>query len=165
MRRVNIAAPSFQYDSADPEGYRSGLYRFGASLGATRTGTSVYEVPPGQAICPYHYEYGEDEWLMVLDGRPTLRHPQGTDALEPWDVVFFPSGPEGGHQVRNDTDEPVRVLMWSTVSHPAATVYPDSGKVGIWTGNDDDNVLVERSSNVPYFHGEVPRSDAPPEQV
>ena len=50
------------------------------------TGASVYELPPGQAICPYHYEYGEEEWLLVLDGRPTLRHPEGTDQLDPWDA-------------------------------------------------------------------------------
>src|SRR5436309_15347823 len=77
MRRVNISAPSFAYDADDPEGFRAGLFRFGPLLGATRTGTSVYELPPGQAICPYHYEYGEEEWLLVLQGRPTLRHPDG----------------------------------------------------------------------------------------
>ena len=53
------------------------MLRFGPQVGATRTGTSVYELPPGQAICPYHYEYGEEEWLLVLVGRPTLRTPAG----------------------------------------------------------------------------------------
>lgn len=48
---------------------------------------SVYALPPGQAICPYHYENPEEEWLLVLDGRPTLRHPGGEDELQPWDVV------------------------------------------------------------------------------
>lgn len=57
------------------------------------TGMSAYELPPGQAIGPYHYENPEEEWLLVLDGRPTLRHPDGEDELKPWDVVFFPPGP------------------------------------------------------------------------
>ena len=155
MRRVNIAEPAFTYDADDPEGFRAGMFRFGGQLGATRTGATVYELPPGQAICPYHYEYGEEEWLLVLEGRPTLRHPGGSAELEPWDVVTFPPGPDGAHGVRNATDETVRVLMFSTVVHPAATVYPDSDKVAIWTGNPDDNVIVRRASGVDYYEGET----------
>lgn len=154
MRRVNLADPAFTYDDADPAGFRSGLLRMGEQLGAERTGTSLYELPPGEALCPYHYEYGEEEWLLVLDGRPSVRDPQGTEQLEPLDVVYFPVGPEGAHQVRNDTTETVRVLMWSSVVHPTATVYPDSDKVAIWTGNRDDDVIVQRASNVDYWHGE-----------
>jgi uncharacterized cupin superfamily protein len=154
MQRVNIADPSFRYDSDDPEGFRAGLFRFGTQLGAKDTGTSVYELPPGQSICPYHYEYGEEEWALVLQGRPTLRTPDGTEQLQQLDVVFFPMGPAGAHQIRNDTDEPARVLMWSTVVVPTATAYPDSDKVGIWTGVKEEDVMVVRSSKVGYYHGE-----------
>lgn len=154
VRRINISDPTFRYDADDPEGFRSGMFRFGPQLEAKQLGTTVYELPPGQALCPYHYEYAEEEWLLVLEGRPTVRHPGGADTLEPWDVVLFPTGPDGAHQVRNDTDETVRVLMYSTVEHPAATVYPDSDKIAIWTGNEDDNVIVRRSSGVGYFDGE-----------
>jgi uncharacterized cupin superfamily protein len=154
MQRVNIADPSFRYDSDDPEGFRAGLFRLGTQLGAKDTGTSVYQLPPGQSICPYHYEYGEEEWALVLQGRPTLRTPDGTEQLQQFDVVFFPMGPAGAHQIRNDTDEPARVLMWSTVVVPTATAYPDSDKVGIWTGVKEEDVMVVRSSNVDYYHGE-----------
>jgi uncharacterized cupin superfamily protein len=154
VRRINIARPEFTYDDDDPDGFRAGMFRFGQLVGATRTGTTVYELPPGQAICPYHYEYGEEEWLIVLAGRPTLRCPDGSETLEPWDVVCFPPGPDGAHGVRNDTDETVRLLMYSTVSHPAASVYPDSDKIGIWTGNRDDDLMVRRSSGVDYYAGE-----------
>ncbi len=154
MLRVNIADPAFKYDPADPEGYKAGLYRFGKDLGAEQTGTSVYELPPGQAICPYHYEYGEEEWAMVLSGRPSLRTPDGIAQLDPWDVVFFPKGPAGAHQLRNETDDPVRVLMWSQVVNPSATAYPDSDKVGVWTGVEGENLIVERSSDVDYYRGE-----------
>ena len=154
MRRVNIADPSFNYDSDDPEGFRAGLFRFGSQLGAKQTGTSVYELPPGQAVCPYHFEYGEEEWALVLEGRPTLREPDGTEQLEPFDVVFFPMGPEGAHQIRNETEEPVRLMMWSTVVVPTATAYPDSDKVGIWTGVKEDDLMVRRSGNVEYYDGE-----------
>jgi uncharacterized cupin superfamily protein len=155
VRRVNIADPQFSYDAEDPDGFRAGMARVGPSLGASQIGTSVYELGPDQAICPYHYEYAEEEWLLVLRGRPTLRDPDGAQQLEPWDLVMFPTGPDGAHQVRNDTAETVRVMMYSTVHHPAATVYPDSDKIAIWTGNKEDDLMTTRSSGVDYFHGET----------
>lgn len=155
MRRVNIASPEFTYDPDDPEGFRAGMSRFGPELGAGRLGATVYELPPGQAICPYHYEYSEEEWLVVLEGRPTVRHPAGSDELAPWDVVRFDTGPEGAHGVRNETEERVRVLMFSNVEYPAVTVYPDSDKIGVYTPGKRDDVIVRRSSSVDYFDGEA----------
>jgi uncharacterized cupin superfamily protein len=154
VRRINISAPDFEYDSGDPEGFRSGIARLGKRLGAERTGISVYELPPGEAVCPYHYEHGEEEWLLVLTGNPTLRTPEGEKLIEPWDVVWFPIGPAGAHGIRNETGETVRVLMFSDVVYPAVTVYPDSDKVGVWTRDKQDNLIVERSSGVDYFEGE-----------
>jgi uncharacterized cupin superfamily protein len=155
MNRVNISDPTFEYDPGDPEGFRSGMFRFGPQLGAKETGASVYELPPGQAVCPFHYEYGEDEWVLVLAGRPSLRTPEGTEQLEPFDVAFFPKGPTGAHKISNDTSEAVRILMWSTIVYPSATAYPDSDKIGIWTGDKAQDVMVVRSSKVDYFHGET----------
>jgi uncharacterized cupin superfamily protein len=154
MKRVNIAAPDFEFDPVDPEGFRSGLARLSKLLGGEESGISVYELPPGQAICPYHYEVGEEEWLLVLSGHPTLRHPDGSETLDPWDVVRFPKGAAGAHGIRNQTDEPARVLMFSTVLTPTATVYPDSDKVAIWTGDKETDVIVRRDAVVDYFEGE-----------
>ena len=57
MKRINIANPQFTYDDEDPEGFRSGMARLGKLLGgAEKSGISVYELHPGQSICPYHYE-------------------------------------------------------------------------------------------------------------
>src|SRR4051794_41600776 len=130
MRRVSISDPDFTYDPEDPEGFRSGMCRLGDRVGAKDTGTSVYELPPGQALCPYHYEYAEEEWALVLEGTATLRTPQGSEPLGPTELAFFPTGPVGAHLIRNDTDQPLRVLMFSDVVTPAATAYPDSDKVG-----------------------------------
>ena len=154
MRRVSIASPTFEYDPEDPEGFRCGMFRLGGDLGAKDTGTSVYELPPGQAVCPYHYEYGEEEWMLVLAGRPTLRAPEGTEQLAPDDVAFFPKGPAGAHQIRNDTGETVRILMWSTIVVPTATAYPDSDKVGVWTGDKAEDLMVPRAAKVDYYEGE-----------
>jgi uncharacterized cupin superfamily protein len=155
MQRVRLTNPPLSHDPADPEGFRAGMARFGPQLGARQTGASLYELPPGQAVCPYHYEYGEEEWLLVLDGRPTVRTPEGSEQLEPLELAFFPMGPAGAHQVRNDTDAAVRVLMWSTVVVPTATAYPDSDKVGVYTGDRAEDLIVQRSSRVDYYHGEA----------
>jgi len=156
MRRVNLSEPDLELDDADPPGFQALMHRFGPSLGASRTGASLYELPPGEALCPYHFEYGEDEWVLVLSGSPTLRDPDGTHELRALDVVFFPPGPDGAHQLRNDSAEPARILMWSTIVYPGATVYPDSDKIGIWPDETKrDHILVERSSGVDYFHGEI----------
>jgi uncharacterized cupin superfamily protein len=155
MPHLNIASPPFQYDAPDPEGFRAGMFRFGKLLGAEKTGCSIYELPPGQSICPYHYEYGEDEWLLVLEGTPTLRTPEGEEQIGPWEMVFFPPGPAGAHLVRNLSEETARVLMFSTRVEPAVCVYPDSGKIGVYTGNEDDDLMVRKTSGVGYFDGEV----------
>jgi uncharacterized cupin superfamily protein len=156
MKRINIAAPQFTYDEEDPERFRSGRAVLGKLLGGPKeSGISAYELPPGQAVCPYHYEVGEEEWLLVLEGNPTLRHPEGSDRLEPWDVVFFEKGAAGAHGIGNETEETARVLMFSTVVIPTATVYPDSDKVGIWTGDPETDVMVRRESGVDYFDGEA----------
>lgn len=156
MKRINIAAPQFEYDGEDPEGFRSGMARLGKLVaGPEESGISVYELPPGQALCPYHYEVGEEEWLLVLEGNPTLRHPDGSDRLEPWDVVFFEKGAAGAHGIGNESEQTVRVLMFSTVVIPTATVYPDSDKVGVWTGDPEADVIVRRDSRVDYFDGEA----------
>jgi uncharacterized cupin superfamily protein len=154
MRRFNLFAAEVAHDLDDPEGYRGGGVRLGPLLGASRLGATLYELPPGQSICPYHYEYGNEEWLLVVSGTPLLRHPDGEDELAAGDVVCFPEGPEGAHKVANRTAETVRVLMLSTVNDPAVAVYPDSDKIGVWPGDARDNVMVRREGQVDYWVGE-----------
>ena len=92
--------------------------RFGPKIGATRMGASVYELPPGQALCPYHYE-SDEEWLLVLRGQVTVRHSDGVDVLGPGDVTCFPVGPTGAHKTSNEGKETVRMVMLSTKDEPA----------------------------------------------
>jgi uncharacterized cupin superfamily protein len=129
---VNVYEVETEADETDPPGFRSRMARFGPTLGASQLGGTVYDLPPGQAVCPYHYEFPEEEWLLVLAGRPTLRDPDGEHALEEGDLVVFPVGPDGAHKVTNGTDEPVRILMLSNVAEAGFSVYPDSGKTNVW---------------------------------
>jgi uncharacterized cupin superfamily protein len=147
LRRANLAAIACEPRPQLPEGFRRNSSRVGAALGAARTGLSVYELPPGQAIGPYHYEAPEEEWLLVVSGTPTLRHPDGEQQLQPLDLVFFPSGPAGAHLVRNTSESTARVAMFSSNSAAAgAVVYPDSDMIWMWTADDAVDIIVERSS-------------------
>jgi len=89
MRRVNLNRLEFEYDAEDPEGFRSGMARFGPGFGAEISGATVYELPPGEVLCPYHYEWGEEEWLLVLRGRPTVRGPEETLVRRESAVDYF----------------------------------------------------------------------------
>jgi uncharacterized cupin superfamily protein len=69
--------------------------------------------------------------------------------------VVFPSGPEGAHKVTNRTDEHVRVALLSTRARTAVSVYPDSNKVGVWSGDGEVSQLFRRGDAVDYFDGEL----------
>lgn len=138
-------------DPADPPGYRGRMARFGQALGAVQLGGSVYELDPGESVCPYHYEHPEEEWLLVLEGTPTLRDPDGEHELSEGDLVCFLEGPEGAHKVTNRSSEQVRILMVSTKTDTAVAVYPDSGKVGVWPLKK----FFRLEDAVDYYDGEV----------
>ena len=88
---------------------------------------SLYELPPGAAISPYHVHHANEELLVVLSGRPLLRTPDGYRSLEPGAVVAFPRGADGAHRVSNPSDEDVRVLAISTMRYPEVADYPTTG--------------------------------------
>ena len=148
VRRANLATIACEPRPQLPEGFRRNSTRVGAALGAARTGLSVYELPPGQAVGPYHFEDPDEEWLLVVAGTPTLRHPGGEEQLEPWDLVFFPPGPEGAHFVRNASESVARVAVFSSTSPAGAVVYPDTDLIWMWTDDGAVDVVVERSSAV-----------------
>jgi uncharacterized cupin superfamily protein len=102
----------------------------GHYIGGGQLGGSMYELDPGNRLWPYHTHHGNEEWLIVLRGRPTLRTPEGEQDLDEGDVVAFPRGETGFHQVSNRTDAPIRVLMLSTLLEPDIVEYADSGKIG-----------------------------------
>ena len=148
---VNLFELEVARDEGDPPGYDTGYVRVGPLVGASALGLSVYELPPGQSICPYHYENAEEEWLIVLVGRPTLRTPDGEQQLGPWDVAFFATGEEGAHKVTNRGGEIARVAIWSNRVDPSTSIYPDSNKVGAWPPGK----LFRLSDAVDYWDGEA----------
>jgi uncharacterized cupin superfamily protein len=139
-------------DGTEPPGYLCRAARLGPKLGASRLGMTVYDLPPGEAICPYHFEWTDEEWLITIAGQPTLRTPEGERVLDPGEVVCFPAGPEGAHHVHNAGEGPVRVAIFSTKNEFGIAEYPDSDKVGIWAG--ETHYMLRRSDHLEYWEGE-----------
>ena len=148
---VNVFDVAVEGDDSDPAGVRARAVRLGDMIGASKLGATVYELDPGESVCPYHYEFGVEEWLIVLSGTPVLRDPDGEHDLVAGDVVCFPEGPEGAHKVGNRSDAVARVMIVSTKGEPVSVVYPDSGKIGVWPPGK----LFRLDDAVDYWNGEI----------
>jgi uncharacterized cupin superfamily protein len=123
----------------------TGRLDIGGLLGSADTAMYLYDVKPGGAF-PYHYEYVE-EWLLVLDGAVAVRTPGGERALQRGDLVRYPPGPEGAHQIANRSDTTARVLLFSRAAVPAVSVYPDTDTIGVWP-DDDTEYYFKRDTAV-----------------
>jgi uncharacterized cupin superfamily protein len=150
VRRFNVRR-ALEYDP-EPDGYRCGYARLHPEIGGETLFGGLFELPPGEATRPYHYESSE-EWMLVLEGRPTVRHPGGEEELSPGELVCFPAGPEGAHKLTNATDANARVLLVSTRTSPAVAVYPDSDKIAV-IAEWGERVFVRRESGVDHYDGE-----------
>jgi uncharacterized cupin superfamily protein len=129
MEIFNLDAPDGWDGSEERERFGFKDWWVGAKIGSELLGGSMYEITPGKNLWPYHTHHANEEWVVVLRGRPTLRTPEGERELAEGDVACFPRGAAGAHQLRNDTGEPARVLMLSTLLSPDVIEYLDSGKI------------------------------------
>jgi uncharacterized cupin superfamily protein len=136
------------------DGWRSKDAFVGRRLGAEMLGGSLYELEPGDRLWPYHLHHANEEWLVVVRGRPTLRSPDGEQQLNEGDVVVFPRGQGGAHQVSNRTGAPIRVLMLSSMQAPDIVEYPDSGKVGARSVAGERILLSCPGPILDYWDGE-----------
>jgi uncharacterized cupin superfamily protein len=151
---VNLHDVAVEGDASAPPGYRARQAELRPRLGAERLGGTVYELDPGESVCPYHYEGVEEEWVLVLTGPATLRDPDGEHELGAGDLVCLPVGPDGGHKVSNRSAGVVRVLILSTMpeNELSICVYPDSAKVAVWPWPGQ---RLRLGDPIGYWDGEV----------
>lgn len=129
MSAANIDQPQFDEKRSHP-GYNCLRARLGRQVGSEKLGLSLWELPPGEAAYPYHFHLAEEEILVVLEGRPSLRTPEGWREMEPGEVVCFLVGEQGAHQLVNRSEESVRFLAFSN-QQPDIVVRPDSNSVSV----------------------------------
>jgi uncharacterized cupin superfamily protein len=155
---ANINDPAFDEPREQP-GFRCRRARLSRQAGSERMGMSLWEVPPGEAAYPYHYHLGEEELVIVLEGRPSLRTPDGWRDLQEGEVVPFLRGERGGHQLVNRTQRAVRFLAFSSSGEPDLVVYPDSNKLGAFerlSSGGGLRAMFRLGDAVDYYEGEQP---------
>ncbi|MDQ3936248.1 MAG: cupin domain-containing protein [Actinomycetota bacterium] len=146
-------------DVREHDGFNGRRARLGLQTGLQRVGASLWELFPGQAAYPYHFHLTEDELLILLEGTLSLRTPDGWRELEQGEVVGFPVGESGAHQVVNRTESTVRFLAISNSGLPEAVVQVDEQKIGIFERGPNNSGIREwyrRDDAVPYFEGVAP---------
>jgi uncharacterized cupin superfamily protein len=154
----NINEPVFDEPREHP-GFRCQRARLSRQAGSERLGLSLWELPPGEAAYPYHHHLAEEELLVVLRGRPSLRTPDGWRDLDEGDVVAFLRGERGGHQLANRTEETIRFLAFSPSGEPDIVIRPDSGTIGAFERRPEGGGLYvhfRADDAVDYFEGELP---------
>jgi uncharacterized cupin superfamily protein len=153
----NVYEPSWER-TVEHGGFALRGSRVGAAAGARALGLGVFELPPGKRNLPYHAHFGIEELLIVLAGRPTLRTPDGERELAEGEVVAFPAGRAGTHQLTNNTAAAVRYLMASTKAQADVVEYPDSGRIsaqgGEWGSPDAASYMLSTAQQLGYFDGE-----------
>jgi uncharacterized cupin superfamily protein len=154
---ANIHEPDFDEPREHP-GFTCRRARIGRQLGTEKLGASLWDLPPGQAAYPYHWHVAEEELLVVLEGRPSMRTPEGWRELAEGEAVSFPVGEQGAHQLVNRTEDAVRFLAVSN-QQPDLVVYPDSGKLGAYERRPEGGGIRElfrAGDAVDYYDGETP---------
>lgn len=153
MRIFNLHGDAWD-GTEDREGWRSRAARVGQRIGGELIGAGMYELEAGGRLWPYHTHHANEEWLIVVQGNPTLRTPDGEQALRGGDVVCFPRGREGAHQVINRSAEAIRVLMLSTLIAPDIVEYLDSEKIGARSVRGERIMLSRPGPTLDYWDGE-----------
>ena len=158
---ANVFEPIWDAEQDRPP-FRWRRARIGRQTGSRKLGASLYELPAGASSWPLHIHHANEELIVVLGGRPTLRTLDGQRELAPGDVIGCPAGRDGAHRLDNLSDEPARVLVVSTMLAPELNEYPESGKLwglsfapGGERGPDDRQVIARPEDNLDYFEGEL----------
>jgi uncharacterized cupin superfamily protein len=100
--------------------------RLGDAFGLTQFGVNLVRLAPGAASALRHAHSVEDEFVLVIEGTPTLITNDGEQAIGPGMAVGFPAGTGDAHHLLNRTGEDVVFLVIGTKATARDVVtYPD----------------------------------------
>ena len=105
----------------------------GDALGLTQFGVGLTRLAPGAISALRHWHTGEDEFIYIVSGQPTLVCDSGEQQLEAGHVAGFPAGGGDGHRLENRTDSDVLFIEVGTRAHSDRVHY-----------TEDDLVLLKK---------------------
>lgn len=149
---ASIATPVFDEIREHP-GLNCRRARLGRQAGTEKLSMSLWELPAGEAAYRFHFHLAEEELVVLLEGTPSLRTPEGWREMEEGEVVCFRVGEDGAHQIVNRTEETVRFLAISN-QQPDIVVWPDSKSVSAFERRPEGGGLAmhfRTADSVGYF--------------
>ncbi len=151
VNRINIdEAPAEHFSEAGGK-YEGIFHELGLLIGARKLGYQITTLPPGKIFCPLHVEEHEEELFIVWEGEAVVRTLRGEITCRKGDVIAFPPGDVGAHQLINRSDKPCRVFMLGMEGLGSVAYYPDSNKVLVTTR---DRLMVRAAPALDYYDGE-----------
>lgn len=160
--------PVINIDELDYERFGKGR-KFGAQraavsprIGASLLGYAVIRLEPGKRAWPYHAHHAVEEMFYILSGSGTLRHAGEEYPVRAGDFICSPADPHKPHQIVNTSDAELAYIALSNQPQTDVTLYPDSGKYGVWHGDtadpdspDNFHLFARRDTAVDYWDGEA----------
>jgi uncharacterized cupin superfamily protein len=108
-------------------------------------------VPPGKSNFPYHAHSAQWELYLVVSGKGSVRHKDGTTEVVPSDVFIF--GPNEPHQLSNSGTQDFIYYVIADNPIGESAYFPDSGKWKVNKSSSADRVVV-KGKETNYFDGE-----------
>ena len=97
----------------------------GDLFGLTNFGVNLTRLAPGGSSALRHAHTRQDEFVYILEGRPTLLTDAGRTALRPGMCAGFKAGTGDAHCLINETEEEVVYLEIGDRTDGDAVDYPD----------------------------------------
>ena len=97
----------------------------GDLFGLTNFGVNLTKLAPSAASSLRHAHTRQDEFVYILQGRPTLHTDEGHTRLAPGMCAGFKAGTGNGHRLVNETDEEVVYLEIGDRTPGDEGSYPD----------------------------------------
>ena len=97
----------------------------GDLFGLTNFGVNLTGIAPGGSSALRHAHAKQDEFVYILEGRPTLITDAGRTPLNPGMCAGFKGGSGDAHHLVNETDQDVVYLEIGDRTPGDGVVYPD----------------------------------------
>jgi uncharacterized cupin superfamily protein len=152
VNRINVDELYAEHFSEGGGRYEGVYEEIGLLIGARKLGYQITTLPPGKRLCPLHVEDMEEEMFIVWEGEAVIRTLRGEYTCRAGDVIAFPVGDIGAHQVINKSDKLCKVFMLGMEDPNSVAYYPDSKKVLIGSRK---RLILRTEPALDYYDGEA----------
>lgn len=97
----------------------------GDEFGLRDFGVQLTILEPGAWSSQRHWHSAEDEFIYVLEGRPTLVMDEGETVMGPGDIAGFKAGVANGHHIVNQSDSVAKLLVVGSRKRDDDAFYSD----------------------------------------